>query len=180
MRAISCCTRSVGTLFLSTAVSVVLFAHPATAQSVAARQVTQLLSRTVPLMATSGFSLRRTLTGAMDDRYYRDIPITLSAGTAYRIVGVCDADCDDLDLRIYDASGNEVDWDVDADDTPLLSVTPRRSQTYTLRVIMASCTDEPCSFGIGVYGTPQTSASSSVRHASGWVAAGAIERRWYI
>jgi len=78
--------------------------------------------------------------------------VTLNAGTAYALVGVCDNDCSDLDLRLFDASGREVASDLLTDDTPVVSVTPRRTGTYTVRAIMTQCSSQPCRYGIGVYG----------------------------
>jgi hypothetical protein len=78
--------------------------------------------------------------------------ITLHAGTDYAIIGVCDNDCSDLDLRIFDADGDEVDNDVQTDDVPIVHVAPTETQRYRLKVIMATCKTSPCFYGIGVFG----------------------------
>jgi len=49
------------------------------------------------------------------------LPITLQAGLEYRLVGVCDQDCFDLDLGMRDPSGEEVASDVLEDAIPILA-----------------------------------------------------------
>lgn len=48
-----------------------------------------------------------------------DITLNLRKGTSYVIVGVCDDDCKDMDLKLYDDNGRLVDSDTAADDTPI-------------------------------------------------------------
>ena len=73
-------------------------------------------------------------------------------GVNYVILGVCDNDCSDLDLRLFDPNGREVASDLLTDDNPVVNVTPRRTGTYTVRAIMTTCSSQPCRYGIGVYG----------------------------
>ena len=91
-------------------------------------------------------------TGSMGVGDPESLSLSLQGGTEYKIVGVCDQDCSDLDLRLYDPNGNEVDEDVLADDIPILNATPGRSGTYRLQVIMVTCSTEPCFYGVGIYG----------------------------
>jgi hypothetical protein len=67
-------------------------------------------------------------------------------------VGVCDNDCSDLDLVLYDADGDQVDSDVQTDDVPIVQVTPRETMRYRVKVLMPTCKTNPCWYGIGVYG----------------------------
>ena len=80
-----------------------------------------------------------------------DLTITLRPGTSYAFMGVCDEDCHDIDLRLYDLDGDEVASDVRSDDWPIVTVTPRFKGTYRVRVVMASCSRNPCFYGIGVF-----------------------------
>lgn len=80
------------------------------------------------------------------------ITLNLRAGTSYGIVGVCDDDCRDLDLVLYNSRGNRVAYDVDRDDKPVISIRPSRSGTYRLRVDMTSCRTNGCYYGVGVFG----------------------------
>lgn len=90
-----------------------------------------------------------------DDLYddgVEDYFITLNSGTAYTISAVCDEDCDDLDIRLYDQNGNLVDSDTDADSIPVVEVSPRWTGRFKLRVTMCDCDVEPCKIGIGIFG----------------------------
>jgi hypothetical protein len=64
--------------------------------------------------------------------------ITLRAGYQYKFFGVCDGNCNDLDLdlELRDENGNTVDVDRQADDTPYVTVTPRYTQRYSFVVKM--------------------------------------------
>lgn len=77
--------------------------------------------------------------------------IRLNAGATYRIVGVCDNDCTDLDLKLL-AGSTSVAQDVAVDDVPVLTFTPAVTGEYTLQVIMAACSVNPCRFGVAAYG----------------------------
>ena len=89
--------------------------------------------------------------GSLNNGMYEDLTITLRPGVSYAFMGVCDEDCHDVDLRLYDPDGDEVDADVRTDDWPIVMVTPRYKGTYQVRVIMASCSRNPCYYGIGVF-----------------------------
>ena len=72
------------------------------------------------------------------------IPIRLVAGTEHRLTGLCDDDCTDLDLRLLDPEGKQVDEDVLPDAYPLLLFTPDEDGEFTLVVEMFECSVEPC------------------------------------
>jgi hypothetical protein len=86
-------------------------------------------------MSTVGEPLTGSLVGEASARF----TLTLSAGRSYAVVGLCDADCHDLDLRLFDPDGTEVNADVEPDDSPVVLVVPRRSGTYQVRAYMAEC-----------------------------------------
>ncbi len=79
-----------------------------------------------------------------------DVPV--QAGATYAIVGVCDQDCGDLDLALYDPYGNLVSYDQTDDDAPVVEVTATSGGTFTLQVTMFQCSDNPCYYGVGLYG----------------------------
>ena len=117
------------------------------------RQVNALLDQAASIATSNG--MRRThepYVGSLRTGATSSHTLQLSAGTSYQIIGVCDNDCSDFDLRLYDPRGREVDSDLLTDDTPVVSVTPRRTGTYTVRAIMTTCSSQPCRYGIGVYG----------------------------
>jgi hypothetical protein len=94
----------------------------------------------------------RPFYGQLRDGHYMTVDVDLQANTHYYFFGVCDADCSDLDLRLFDDHDLEVDHDTDPDDTPMVEVTPRYTARFHLRIIMSSCADDPCWVGVGVYG----------------------------
>jgi hypothetical protein len=118
-----------------------------------AAQVANLLNQAASMFTTRG--MRRThqpYIGSLRTGASYNHAIQLNGGTSYSLVGVCDNDCSDLDLRLFDSAGREVDSDLLTDDTPVVSVQPRRTGTYTVRAIMTTCSSQPCRYGIGVYG----------------------------
>mgnify|MGYP001802628317 CR=1 FL=1 len=78
--------------------------------------------------------------------------INLLSGNSYTILGVCDEDCGDMDLKLYDENGNLIDSDTIYDDTPVVNVTPNWSGRFQVKVTMPSCTNSPCYYGVGVWG----------------------------
>jgi hypothetical protein len=81
------------------------------------------------------------------------VHVRLDAGVTYMLLGVCDTDCDDVDLRIFGPRGGLLDSDVALDDFPVVSVTPAVSGDYTVRVTMAECDTSLCYYAVGVYGS---------------------------
>lgn len=75
----------------------------------------------------------------------------LMAGVEYKIAGVCDSDCMDMDLVLYDPSGNEVTSDLLPDAFPLLSTTPVTSGSYRIAAVMVDCSLEPCGFQVATF-----------------------------
>ena len=88
--------------------------------------------------------------------------IDLQAGTTYGIVGVCDFDCSDLDLRLLDADGASVSEDDAGDDGPVLLATPETSGAFTVEVSMARCAAASCGWAVQVYadGPPERAGES--------------------
>lgn len=70
--------------------------------------------------------------------------IQLARGAQYQIVGVCDTDCKDVDMEVFDSRGNSVGSDTLADDYPRVSFTPAASGTYSVKIWLHQCTTEPC------------------------------------
>ena len=79
------------------------------------------------------------------------VNVQLDADNDYAFLGVCDNDCSDLDLRIYDSLGKLVDEDIEADDYPVLLLSANRAGTYRVEVVMAACSSDPCRFGVAAY-----------------------------
>ena len=116
-------------------------------------QVRRLLQQAGKTFEDRGYSMtHRIYTGSLNNGRNEMVSLDLDIGTQYQIMGACDTDCSDLDFVLYDAAGNQIDNDVATDDVPIVSVTPRRSGTYRVKVVMATCTAEPCRYGVAVFG----------------------------
>jgi hypothetical protein len=116
-------------------------------------QVRRILQQVGHTFEENGYSMtHRIYTGSLRQNNNEMVSLDLDIGTDYKIMGACDTDCSDLDFVLYDAAGNEVDSDLQTDDAPLVSVSPRHSGTYRVKVIMATCSREPCRYGVAVFG----------------------------
>ncbi|HET7234421.1 MAG TPA: hypothetical protein VFJ16_30685 [Longimicrobium sp.] len=117
------------------------------------QQVRRLLQRAGQTFEERGYSMTHQIyTGSLNNRSNEFVTLRLDIGTQYQIMGACDNDCSDLDMTIYGPGGNEIDTDVEMDDFPIVSVTPSRTGTYRVKVVMANCSAEPCRYGVGVFG----------------------------
>lgn len=68
------------------------------------------------------------------------IATTLSAGNDYTLVAAGCEDAYDVDLSVYDENGNRVGSDGDSSDVAVVSVSPRWTGTYYLKVTMYNST----------------------------------------
>ena len=85
----------------------------------------------------------------------QDLPAEMSVGYEYQIVGVCDADCTDLDIRVYGGNGGLIAEDTSANNQPNVGVLPSTSGTFSIQVAMYACTVAPCFFAVQLYGRPR-------------------------
>ena len=132
--------------------TVLLAPATADAQSRWERQVRDQIRRAGRILEDRGFELSHDLfTGSLRDDENENLTLNLRRGTDYAIIGVCDEDCTDIDLRLFDEDGDEVDSDVETDDNPVVQITPRASGKYRIKVIMATCSTSPCFYGVGVF-----------------------------
>lgn len=129
-----------------------LASGPAPAQSRWERQVRDQIKRAGRVLEDRGYELsHEAYTGSLGNHDSESLTLTLREGNSYALVGVCDEDCSDIDLRLFDQDGDEVDSDVENDDTPIVQAAPRNSGKYRVKVIMASCSTSPCFYGVGVF-----------------------------
>jgi hypothetical protein len=91
----------------------------------------------------------------------QDYNVTLISGVPYKIAGVCDNDCPDLDIKLFDPRGNEVASDSLTDSLPIVDHRPNQTGQYRVRVVMYDCNIAPCSAGLTVMATGAASSSSS-------------------
>lgn len=78
--------------------------------------------------------------------------ISVVEGKNYLIGGVCDTDCSDLDIRIYNTGGDLIGEDTLDDDVPVVELVPTNSGRVKVEVTMHACSSEPCFFAAEVYG----------------------------
>jgi hypothetical protein len=78
--------------------------------------------------------------------------VTLQGGRSYKLIGVCDNDCSDLDITLYDSDGDVVDRDLLDDDKPVVSVSGKSGGRYRMNVSMAACSTGVCYYSVAVYG----------------------------
>lgn len=74
--------------------------------------------------------------------------------TAVAVIGVCDIDCSDLDLAIYDENGTLITVDNEPDDRPLVGAQVGGGRTVTVTAVMASCSTETCGVALQVFAEP--------------------------
>lgn len=118
-----------------------------------ARQLAQQLAAAEQHYTQQGYvRMAGPFAGALAERGVRIVPVTLRADQDYRIIGVCDADCGDLDLRILDDQGDVIAADVQRDDFPILRVRPRLTGRFQVEATMFECAAAPCYFAMNVYG----------------------------
>lgn len=89
--------------------------------------------------------------GTLDEGQEIRFPISLSEGLEFKLVGVCDNDCENLDLLLFDPYGEEVTSDLLDDPIPLLTVIPAFTGEYRVAARMVTCTIEPCGFLVATF-----------------------------
>ena len=78
--------------------------------------------------------------------------VTLRKGWEYALLSACDNDCSDIDIKVFDENGNSVAEDKAVDALPVVEVQPKWTGEFRIKVTMYRCNDDPCYFGIGVFG----------------------------
>lgn len=78
--------------------------------------------------------------------------VTLEKGWGYKLIGICDNDCSDIDMILYDENDNQISRDVGSDSMPMVEVSPKWTGRFFLKVVMARCSNDPCVFGVVILG----------------------------
>lgn len=92
--------------------------------------------------------------GGLQQGQHWNVPAPLVAGGDYRVVGVCDRDCADLDLVVFDPQGTAVAQDTSSDSQPVVGIQPGYPGTFTVQVQMYNCSVEPCYYALALYARP--------------------------
>jgi hypothetical protein len=115
-------------------------------------QIRVQIDRIAAIVADSGYQPVGGLTYGTLNAGAREVrPVSLTLGTRYFIVGVCDADCNDVDLRLLNPDGSQLAQDVETDDKPILTFTAPATGQYRLMVMMAGCAQSPCYWGFQIF-----------------------------
>lgn len=93
------------------------------------------------------------------------VSLTLAPGSDYTLLGVCDGDCTDLDLALYQGN-EEIVADATTDDWPILKVTPSSSGDYRVKVTMYQCSTATCGYQLSVWSRSATASSGAAE--SNW------------
>lgn len=127
-------------------------ATPAAAQNNYQQTVRAELLRRSANARQQGYAAdREPVFGSLNDDANDQKAVTLTAGRRYVIIGVCDQDCTDIDLRLFAPDGTKIIEDIETDDYPTLQFTAAVTGTYRLSVEMAVCNTNPCYWGSQVY-----------------------------
>lgn len=98
-----------------------------------------------------GYSVKNYIIGGLDSNEDVTWFFNFNAFTNYRLVSVCDEDCADIDLYLYDSDENLIYSNTEEDNSPVLTLTPTQSGVHKIKISMYACSLEPCYYGLGIY-----------------------------
>ena len=103
--------------------------------------------------AQQGFQqIDQPFSGSLAQGQTWNVPASLFAGYDYRVLAVCDRDCADLDLVLYDPNGAVVSQDASTNSQPVVAAAPGYNGTFTVQVQMYNCSVAPCYYAVALYG----------------------------
>lgn len=113
------------------------------------------LQQAQALAARQGFQqVGQPYSGGLAQGQTWNVPVQLVAGYEYRVLGVCDRDCNDLDLVLFDSAGRQVAQDTTTSDQPVVAVQPAYNDNFIIQVQMYNCSVAPCYYALALYGRP--------------------------
>jgi hypothetical protein len=137
---------------LGAAVLAAAVATQAAAQNTYQQQIIRQLTSAATAVQSQGYAADRApVMGSLNDDAQEGVLLQLAAGGRFAILGVCDNDCTDVDLRVYDPMGNMLGEDIAVDDHPVVEFVAPSTGQYRVNVIMATCNTNPCYYGVQVY-----------------------------
>jgi hypothetical protein len=117
--------------------------------------ILQQLQQAQVAAAQQGFQLvGQPFSGSLAQGQSWNVPATLQVGFEYRVLGVCDRDCADLDLVMFDSAGRQVSQDTTNTSQPIVSVAPVYNDNFTIQVQMYNCSIAPCYYALALYARP--------------------------
>lgn len=75
--------------------------------------------------------------------------MNVSGNAEYIIIAVCDTDCGDLDMAVYDADEDEAAADIEMDDYPMIAF--QGEGEYFVEVLMTDCQAATCLWAAQVF-----------------------------
>ena len=116
------------------------------------QQLDQQLQKSRELFQQQGYSIAAgPFTGALPVGGKERFTLPVENGVSYKILGVCDNDCQDVDLRVFNMNGQNIGEDVTDDDIPIVELQPTGTGTVQLEANMIKCTSTPCYHAVEVY-----------------------------
>ena len=118
------------------------------------RELSQRLAEAGRVVGDGGYMRAAgPFSGGLAPQQSRRYTLTLRAGQDYRVIAVCDSRCGDIDLRLYDARGNQVAQDTLNDNVPTLAIRPLSTGAHVIEIDMYQCTaaPDPCWYALNVY-----------------------------
>ncbi len=126
---------------------------PTPASSSGSDLLSMLVDSTTSLMAGQGFTPRgAALRGALAQGASTDVTVQLPAASTVMLVGVCDADCSNVDMVVFGPDGSKLGSDSLEDDAPMVRLDAVRAGSYRVRMTMTACSSAPCGFAVRAYG----------------------------
>jgi hypothetical protein len=133
-------------------IAAVMAVSAAAAQSVWEREVQTQIDEASYQFRQAGFhKLGQTWIDELEEDDDTYITVELDSDYEYIAIGVCDGDCGDIDLILYDDDDVRIANDVGTDDIPVLSGSPDYNGEYYLEAVMVDCDADTCAFGVALY-----------------------------
>lgn len=138
---------------MAACIAAVVAAVPATAQDASYRaQLDQQLQKSRDLFRGQGYSIAAgPFTGALQPGAKERFTLPVEQGVSYKILGICDNDCSNVDLRVLNMNGQNIGEDITPDDIPIVELQPTGTGTVQLEATMVTCSQAPCYHAIEVY-----------------------------
>lgn len=116
-----------------------------------ARALAQDLTRADQAVAVEGYARAAgPFSGGLGEGRTQRFTVTLRAGQAYRLVGVCDGRCGQLYLAVFNPEGHRIGADRPGR-APVLDLRSESTGSYTIEATMVSCTASTCWYAFNVY-----------------------------
>ena len=123
----------------------------ARAQTKWREEVTAQLDHAAKRLTEAGYTRTHIYDGSLDQDTSESLTLPLRTGREYALVGLCDADCGSLDIRLYGGSDQEIASGSEKDGVIVIKFAPTRDGKYRLKISMAKCESSPCLYGIGLF-----------------------------